>query len=153
MQINYLWILLSRVQTKFFSKKFYRIHNTKDIIIVWCVFFKQCTKLTLHCNHRSGHLKTGHKESLLLLRRHLGNWSNGPVVSITRELLWRMRDLDSPRCWQCKLCSCRVRNRFLMIFLNRAILLCMPCICRWKMFTALAYRGCRYLNLAISLTL
>ena len=46
------------------------------VIPVWCVFSKPCTKLTLHCNHRSGHLKTEHKESLslLLLRRHLGNW-------------------------------------------------------------------------------
>ena len=26
------------------------------------------------CNHRSGHLKTEHTESLSLLRRHLGNW-------------------------------------------------------------------------------
>jgi len=39
-----------------------------------CVFSKPCTKLTLPCNHRSGHLKTEHTESLLLLRRHLGNW-------------------------------------------------------------------------------
>jgi hypothetical protein len=38
------------------------------------VFFKPCTKLTLHCNHRSAYLKTEHTESLLLLRRHLGNW-------------------------------------------------------------------------------
>ena len=37
-------------------------------------FSKPCTKLTLHCNHRSGHLKTEHTESLFLLRRHLGNW-------------------------------------------------------------------------------
>ena len=28
----------------------------------------------LHCNHRSGHLKTEHTESLFLLWRHLGNW-------------------------------------------------------------------------------
>jgi len=40
----------------------------------WCVFSKPCTKLTLHCNHRSGHLKTEHTESLFLLQRHLGNW-------------------------------------------------------------------------------
>jgi hypothetical protein len=49
--------------------------------------FKPCTKLTLHCNHRSGHLKTEHIESLLLLRRHLGNWSRAPVVSMRSELL------------------------------------------------------------------
>jgi len=29
-----------------------------------CVFSKPYTKLTLHCNHRSGHLKTEHTESL-----------------------------------------------------------------------------------------
>jgi len=27
-----------------------------------CVFSKPCRKLTLHCNHRSGHLKTEHTE-------------------------------------------------------------------------------------------
>jgi hypothetical protein len=32
------------------------------IILVCCVFFKPCTKLTLHCSHRYGHLKTEHKE-------------------------------------------------------------------------------------------
>jgi len=53
----------------------------------WCVFWKPCTKLTLHCNHRSGHLKTEHTESIFLLRRHLGNWPRGPAVSMRSELL------------------------------------------------------------------
>jgi len=53
----------------------------------WCVFSKPCTKLTLHCNHRSGHLKTEHTESLFLLRRQLGNWPLGPAVSMRSELL------------------------------------------------------------------
>jgi len=52
-----------------------------------CVFSKPCTKLTLHCNHRSGHLKTEHTESFFLLRRHLGNWPRGPAVSMRSELL------------------------------------------------------------------
>ena len=47
----------------------------------------QCTKLTLHCNHRSGHLKTEHTESVFLLRRHLRNWPRGPAVSMRSELL------------------------------------------------------------------
>ena len=47
----------------------------------------QCTKLTLHCTHRSGHLKTEHTESLFLLRRHLGNWPRGPAVSMRNQLL------------------------------------------------------------------
>jgi hypothetical protein len=45
----------------------------------------------LHCNDRSGHLKTEHTESLRLLRRHLGNWSH---------------------CWHCMLCLCRVRKNY-----------------------------------------
>jgi hypothetical protein len=51
------------------------------------VFFKPYTKLTPHCNHRSGHVKTEHSESLLLLRRHLENWSCGPAVRMSCELL------------------------------------------------------------------
>ena len=47
----------------------------------------QCAKLTLHCNHRSGHLKTEHTESLSLLRRHLVNWPRGPTISMKIELL------------------------------------------------------------------
>jgi hypothetical protein len=41
-------------------------------------FLKPCTKPTLHYNYRSGHLQTKHTESLLLLRRNLGNWSAAP---------------------------------------------------------------------------
>ena len=44
------------------------------VLTAWCVFSKPCMKLTLYCNHRCGHLKTEHTESLSLLRRHLGNW-------------------------------------------------------------------------------
>jgi len=57
------------------------------VIPAWYVFSKPCTKLTLHCTHRSGHLKTEHTESPLLLRRHLGNWPRGPAVSMRSELL------------------------------------------------------------------
>ena len=41
----------------------------------------------LHYNHRSGHLKTEHTESIFLLRHHLENWSRGPAVSMRNELL------------------------------------------------------------------
>ena len=51
----------------------YRARFRKDAP-AGCVFSKPCTILALHCNHRSGHLKTEHTESLFLLRRHLGNW-------------------------------------------------------------------------------
>jgi hypothetical protein len=54
------------------------MHNLKKTV-------KPCTKLMLHCNHRSGYLKTGHTESILLLQRHLGS----------------MRNLNSCRCCKC----------------------------------------------------
>jgi hypothetical protein len=50
-------------------------------------FFKPFTKLTQHCNHRSGYLKTNHTERLLLLRRHFENWSRSPAVSMRGGLL------------------------------------------------------------------
>jgi hypothetical protein len=59
------------------------VHGLKNT----CVSFKPCIKLTLHCNHSSGHLQTENKESCLLLRRHLGNCSRSPAVSMTSELL------------------------------------------------------------------
>ena len=37
-----------------------------------------------------------------------------------------MRNLDSCRCWRCRLCSCKVRNKFLVDFWNCTILLCIP---------------------------
>ena len=55
--------------------------------VLRCVFSKPRTKLTLHCNHRSEHLKTEHTESLFLLRRHLRNCPRGPAVCMRRELL------------------------------------------------------------------
>ena len=42
------------------------VHGLEKTHHVWCVFSKPCTKLTLHCNHRCGHLKTEHTESLFL---------------------------------------------------------------------------------------
>jgi len=62
----------------------FRVHFRKDAP---CVFSKSCTKLTLHCNHRSGHFKTENTESLFPLRRHLGNWPRGPAISMRSELL------------------------------------------------------------------
>jgi hypothetical protein len=52
-----------------------------------CVFSILCTKLTLHCNHRSGCLKTGHTESLYLLQSDLAYALRGTAVSIRSELL------------------------------------------------------------------
>ena len=51
----------------------------------WYGFSKPCT--VLHCNHRSGHLKTEHTGRLFLLRRHLGNWPRIPAVSMRSEVL------------------------------------------------------------------
>jgi hypothetical protein len=38
-------------------------------------------------NHICGHLKTEHTGSILLLQRHLGNWSRGSAISMTSKLL------------------------------------------------------------------
>jgi hypothetical protein len=63
------------------------VHGLKKTLLLCSAsFLKPCTKLTLHCNHRSGHLKSEHKERLLLLQRHLGNWSHGPAISMRSEL-------------------------------------------------------------------
>ena len=35
-----------------------------------------------------------------------------------------MRNSDSCRCWRCTFCPCKVRNKFLVNFWNRTILLC-----------------------------
>ena len=67
----------------------------------WRVFSKPCTKLTLHCNHRSGHLKTEHTESLFLLRRHLGNWPRSKHEKRTAGSAWEtwtVAAADGVRC-------------------------------------------------------
>jgi len=61
----------------------------------------QCTKLTLHCNHRSGHLKTEYIESLFLLRRHLGNWPRSKHEKRTAGSAWEtwtVAAADGVRC-------------------------------------------------------
>jgi hypothetical protein len=40
-----------------------------------------------------GHLKTEHTESLLLLRRHLGNWSRGTAIGMRSEMLVALEKL------------------------------------------------------------
>jgi hypothetical protein len=60
-----------------------QVHHTRIIY-----FFKPCMKLTLHCTHRSGHLKTENTESLLLMRHHLGNWSRSKHEKWTAGSAW-----------------------------------------------------------------
>jgi len=81
-----------------------------------CVFSKPCTKLTLHCNHRSGHLKTEHTESIFLLRRHLGNWPRDPAVSTRSELLLAHEKLGQLPLLKVYVVPGKVRNRFLVNF-------------------------------------
>jgi hypothetical protein len=59
------------------TERVFRSLFKKDVILVWRIFLKPYAKLTLHCNHRFGPLRTEYTESLLLLRRHFGNWSRG----------------------------------------------------------------------------
>jgi len=65
----------------------HRTHGLEKTHLARCVFSKPCTKLMLHCNHRSGHLKTEQTESLFQVRRHLENWPRSPAVSMRSELL------------------------------------------------------------------
>jgi hypothetical protein len=44
----------------------------------------------------------------------------------TVELLVEHENLDSCRCWRCTFYPCKVRNRFLVNFWNRTILLWIP---------------------------
>jgi len=79
-------------------QRYFRARFRKD---AWCVFSKPCAKLTLHCNHRSGHLKTQHTESLFLLRRHLGNWARSKHEKRTAGSAWETRTVataDGVRC-------------------------------------------------------
>ena len=66
-----------------------------------CVFSKPYTKLTLYFNHRSGHLKTEHTESLFLLRRHLENWPRSKHEKRTAGSAWEtwtVAAADGDRC-------------------------------------------------------
>ena len=64
-------------------------HGLEKTQHTWCVFSKPCTKLTLHCNHRPGHLKTEHTEGLFLLWRHLGNWPHSKHEKRTAGSAWK----------------------------------------------------------------
>jgi hypothetical protein len=75
--------------------------NKKFISVLRCPdLWLQCTKVTLHCNHRSGHLKTEHTERLLLLRRHLGNRPRGmrSELLVAHEKLGQLPLLTVLRC-------------------------------------------------------
>ena len=55
----------------------------------------------VHCNHRSGHLKTEHTESVFLLRRHLGNWPRCRYEKWTAGRAWEtwtVAAADGVRC-------------------------------------------------------
>jgi hypothetical protein len=53
-----------------------------------------------------------------------------------------MRNVDSCRCWRCTLCPCKVRNKFLVNFWNRIILLCIPCTWCQNCRARLQREGC-----------
>jgi len=81
-----------------------------------CIFSKPCMKITLHRNHRSGHLKTEHTESLFLLRRHVGNWPRGPAVSTRSELLLAHEKLGQLLLLTVYVVPSKMKNRFLVNF-------------------------------------
>ena len=62
-----------------------------------------------------------------------------------------MRNLDSCRCWRCKLRPCKVRNKFLVNFSNHTILLCIPCTTCQSNTTIFFYYGFYYLGQHVSI--
>ena len=79
-----------------------------------CVFSKPCMKLTLHCNHRPGHLKTENTESLFLLRRHLGNWPRSKHEKWTAGSAWETWTVAAADGVGCARVRCEVN--FLLTF-------------------------------------
>ena len=70
----------------------------------------------------------------------------GPAVSMRSELLVAHEKLGQlPLLRRCTLCPCKVRNKFLVNFWNRTILLCIPCILEWfKLHSLRSSRGLRH---------
>jgi hypothetical protein len=101
------------------------MHRLKKMHHKRMSFFKLCTKLTLHCNHRSGHLKTEHTESLLLLWRHLGNWSRSKHEKRTAGSACKLGTISTAGS---VCCACVWWEINFLPFWNRTILLCIPCI-------------------------
>ena len=69
----------------------------------WRVFSKPCTKRTLHCNHRSGHLKTEHRKpfpaatpSCKLAPRARSKYEKGTAGSAWET--WTVAAADGVRC-------------------------------------------------------
>jgi len=99
----------------------------------WCVFSKPCTKLTLHCNHRSGHLKTEHTESLLPAATP--SWKLAPRASSKHEKrtagstweTWTVAAADGVRC-----ARVRWKVNFLLTFETAPFFcvypVCVPCV-------------------------
>ena len=105
------------------------VHGLEKTHHAWCIFSKPCTKLTLHCNHRSGHLKTEHTESLFLLRRHLGNWPRNKHEKQTAGSAWEtwtVAAADGVRC-----ARVRWEINFLLTFETA------PFICKHNVFLRL----------------
>ena len=85
-------------------------HNPSVCADLWL----QCSVSFVHCNHRSGHLKTEHTESLFLLRRHLGNWPRSKHERRTAGSAWEtwtVAAVDGERC-----ARVRWEINFLLIF-------------------------------------
>ena len=98
----------------------------------WCVFSKPFTKFTLHCNHRSGHLKTEHTENLFLLRSHLGNWPRSKHEKRTAGNTWETWTVAAAG----GVCCARVRWEInLLLASETAPLFCVYRVFRKKSFS------------------
>ena len=76
-----------------------RFEVSRSVITVQREF--RAATVLLQCNHRSGHLKTEHTESLFLLRRHHGNWPGSKHEKRTAGSAWEtwpVAAADGVRC-------------------------------------------------------
>jgi len=102
------------------------VYGLEKTHLAWYVFSKPCTKLTLHCNHTSGHLKTEHTESLFLLRRHLGNWPRSKHEKRTAGGAWETWTVAAANSVRCA--RVRWEINFLLIF-KTAPFFCVHPVC------------------------
>ena len=96
----------------------------------------------LHCNHRCGHLKTEHTESLFPLRRHLGNWPCSKHEKRTAGSAWETLTVaaaDGVRC-----ARVRWEINFLLIF-ETAPFFCKHPVFPWYVVYHISW--CHLLNL------
>jgi hypothetical protein len=75
-----------------------------------------------------------HTESLILMRRHLGNWSSGPAVSMRSELLVAHKKLPAAGSVCCARVGCEKNFYKLLKPQHPSVYALYVCVCIYKTF-------------------